>query len=1055
MTMGRSKKISLWLAALGVFATAGLFVACSSTSIPSSSAIKIGARAQLIGGQRALGDIGDYKLSNGIVHAVIQEVGRSRGPGAFGGSLIDVDLVRGGKMTSGFAPAGSDAFTEMFPAFFLQAVEPSKVEITADGSDGGPAIIRVSGRSGDFLSMLKNINNLVLPSGGLDYAVEYILEPGKQYLKIVTTVTNPSTTQPASFALSVPFGFVTLLSEGQNLFVPGQAGFDMRFHLEEVYKRPSDLEALPGEVAQMVVTQGDGVSYGLAADEKGANYLRTKPSFYPTAKRDSLLVPVSSGPFLGTFWGQPPAQLEAGKSYSYTGYLAVGSGDVASVQKVLYDLKGEQTGVISGIVREQGTNMPLEDMVVVVQDSNGNYVSSAKTEKNGQYSANVTAGKYRVYAHDSVRTPVVSAAEVKDYAEVSVGGHARVDLKLERPAYLSVSVRDETGRAIPAKVTVQGKYDFVSTAPARSFLYNLKIGERQRQIDLVTDEPANPDTRRYIEKMFYVRANGRGGAAIRANKYRVFASRGMEYDLAYADVELKPGKETELTLTLKRVMPTPGYISGDFHVHSINSVDSHISQEDRVASFAVEGVEYLTATDHNSVSDLAPVVEATGMRDWVKTAVGIELTTIEMGHFNAFPITYEKGPVNHGSFNWFYRPPGELFAGLRSMATPNGKIPLVQVNHPRDGIMGYFNAFNVGGYTGKALPPSGTIHIENSPGSPYEAKNLNLDFDVYEVFNGKHLEALFHYRIPAVPGPGGEPTVPIPPVGEILEETVKVPLVENPTKPEDYENQQNPVYPGTLDDYYMFLSQGREYTATGNSDTHGASSEPGQPKTYLYVGDQADGPMSRLTDESVVVALEQHRGSVTNGPFIELSVNDKPMGSRVYSPDGTVTLKVKVQAAPWVDIRQVVIRQGYPGVGKVPKVVATIPVAPTDLLTRYEGELTVTNVVDRSFFVAETSGENDLWPVIMPTELPSVNVNEAVSSLAGSFGFEDKYGKYTPDRVQRIKPFAFTNPIWVDRQLRQSLKVSRKVMPLGPAAGERSPREIPNLLKLFGSMHGH
>ncbi|HEY0881672.1 MAG TPA: hypothetical protein VGD87_09085, partial [Archangium sp.] len=251
-----------------------VFSACSKTT-PPARAFQITSRSELIGGKRALGDVepapqnatdliggkrasateGDFKLTNGLVHAIIQNVGTSRGFGSFGGSLIDIDLVRGGNANGAAGANGNDYFTEMFPAFFLTALEPSKVEVLADGSDGAAAIIRVSGRSGAFISLVNAFTEVVDPKDPLDFTCDYILEPGKQYLKIVVTVTNNGTGD-ASWGLNVPFGFVTLLGEGQRLFVPGQAGFDMRFHLEDVYKRPASLDALPGEVTSMWATEG-------------------------------------------------------------------------------------------------------------------------------------------------------------------------------------------------------------------------------------------------------------------------------------------------------------------------------------------------------------------------------------------------------------------------------------------------------------------------------------------------------------------------------------------------------------------------------------------------------------------------------------------------------------------------------------------------------------------------------------------------------------------------------------------------------------------------------
>src|SRR5512145_1759719 len=112
-----------------------VLASCAKTT-PPASAFQIKSRGDLIGGRRALAEVGDYKLTNGIIQAIIQEVGTSRGFGAFGGSLIDIDLVRSAKASGATGVKGNDQFTEMFPAFFLQALEPEKVKVEADGSDG-------------------------------------------------------------------------------------------------------------------------------------------------------------------------------------------------------------------------------------------------------------------------------------------------------------------------------------------------------------------------------------------------------------------------------------------------------------------------------------------------------------------------------------------------------------------------------------------------------------------------------------------------------------------------------------------------------------------------------------------------------------------------------------------------------------------------------------------------------------------------------------------------------------------------------------------------------
>lgn len=1073
MTTSTRKWILLGVAAVAIAGVA-LPMACSDSKPAMAQAYRVESREQLVGGRRALAEVGDFKISNGIVQAIVQDVGHSRGFGAFGGSLIDLDVVRAGRANAATGVWGNDQFTELFPAFFLEAMEPSKVEVAADGSDGGPAIIRVTGDGNQFLSLAKGINSLILNNAKLSYQVDYVLEPGKQYVKAVATVKNDGKV-PISFGVDVPTGFITLLGAGQKLFVPGKAGYDMRFRLEEVYSQPAGINALPGEVAQMFVTEGKGTSYAFFADPAGATYLQGKKEFYPTAQRDSMLIPLAYSSFLGTYWGRLPQTLNPGKSYSYTGYLAVGGDDIASAQKVVYDQKEQKVARISGRVRELGTGAELKDVSVVLQDDRGHYVSSARTRDSGVYVAWVPPGKYRAIAVSRTRSPAYSALETKDYVEVPESG-VNLDLEVERPALLSVRAVDEQGRAVPAKVSVEGTHEAAKEgALPWQFLYSLRIGEAKLSTDFIPDGP-DQGTRKFLETHFFIN-HGRGGAELKPGRYTVHVSRGIEYDVAKQEVELLPGKETQINVVLNHVMPTPDYISGDFHVHSEHSVDSDMAIDQRVLSYAAEGVDYLSSTDHNYVSDFAPMVTNLGLNDWLSTTVGIELTTLEMGHFNAWPLKYAPGPVTHGSFNWFRRKPADLFANLRSLGTHGPDQTIIQVNHPRDTIMGYFNGFNLDAYSVDPRPPKGFLALdqEAQPGedsSPYAPQNFSFDFDVIEVFNGKRLDLVHNYRIPEVPPPGKEPSSGtfIPKPGEILEQNV--PTVAGADCPDfpavAKDCVPNPVYPGVLDDYYSLLGHGKIFTAVGNSDSHGPDAEAGLPRTYLRVGESANlGSMRAFDELHGVEALKNQRAIVTNGPFVELFVNDQPIGSRLHLPKGEakVNVRIKVQAAPWVDVTTVQVMRGGRGI-KVATPIRTFGVCTaseevacvkaTDEVLRFEHSFEVTDMPDESFLTVEVAGERSMWPVYTPNEIPSIAIGEAVGAIGSAFGVSDKWGRYRPEETQVVKPFAFTNPVFVDHKSGQALSapLRRTALPLGPDAGKHKPRVITDLTKLLSGFHG-
>jgi 5-hydroxyisourate hydrolase-like protein (transthyretin family) len=1051
-----------WLAAgLLVTLSGGAVVpfACTQSEPPRAVAYKVESREQLVGGRRALGEVGDYKLSNGIIQIVIQDVGHSRGFGAFGGSLIDIDLVRNARSTAATGPAGNDQFTEMFPAFFLEAMEPQTVEVLEDGRSGDRAVVRVSGHGNQFLSLATSISDVVLGGAELGYQVDYILERGKQYVTAEVTVINRSKDKAAQFPLEVPTGFITLLGAGQKLFVPGKAGYDMRFRLDEVYAQPADLNALPGEVAEMVATEGQGTSYAVAAAPVGASYLLAKPDFYPTAKRDSMLIPLAYSSFLGTYWAKLPPSLGPGKTFTYAALLAVGAGDIASAQKVIYDLKEQKVGRISGRVREEGTGQPVDDVAVVLQDDKGNYLSSARTRDGGRYVAWVPKGRYRAVAVGEHRTPKVTG----DYVDVSDEGGVNVDLTVERQALLSVRVTDSKGRPMPAKVSVEGVHELPEGGGLPwTHLYNLKVGEKMRQTDFVPDSDS-PESRRYLETHFFVN-HGRGGEKVRPGRYTVYVSRGPEYDLAKVEVELKAGQEQQVSVVLNHVVPTPGWVSGDFHVHSEHSVDSNMSLADRVLSYAAEGVDYVAATDHNYVTDLRPTVDALGLTDWLATSVGLELTTLEMGHFNAWPLTYAPGPVTHGAFDWFRRKPADLFAQIRSMASLGPDRVLIQVNHPRSTIMGYFNGFNLSSYLMEPLPPATAFSLDQNarPGedkSPYHYSQFSWDFNVLEVFNGKRQDELRHYVIPEVAPPGPEPTAMIPPPGTVLTEIVKRrPDASCPTSgdfnPEDCVLQ--PKYPGTLDDWYALLAQGRKVTGVGNSDSHDDEDEAGLPRTYLYVGKMADGSMRGFDEGAAVEALLAQRAVVTNGPFVEFEVDGQMVGSRVVSPTGEVTARIRVQAADWVDVSRVVLLRGGKDRMQGAEVLKTWDrAAMKDGVLRFDEAWTGV-VPDGSFLTVEVSGEKSMWPVFTPREIPSIAIGEAVGAIGSAFGYTDKYGKYMPIQTQAVTPFAFTNPIFVDRAVRQSLVQPVRMLPLGPGedAADRAPRRIGDLRKLLGAFHG-
>ena len=63
--------------------------------------------------------------------------------------------------------------------------------------------------------------------------------------------------------------------------------------------------------------------------------------------------------------------------------------------------------------------------------------------------------------------------------------------------------------------------------------------------------------------------------------YRVAATKGFEWSIDSKIVEISAGRVAEIQLAPRHVVPTPGMIACDLHVHSRPSFDSPVSVEAR------------------------------------------------------------------------------------------------------------------------------------------------------------------------------------------------------------------------------------------------------------------------------------------------------------------------------------------------------------------------------------------------------------------------------------------------------------------------------------------
>jgi len=203
--------------------------------------------------------------------------------------------------------------------------------------------------------------------------------------------------------------------------------------------------------------------------------------------------------------------------------------------------------------------------------------------------------------------------------------------------------------------------------------------------------------------------SGSGNIELPAGEYEIWAGRGLEWSGYNQTVTIEQGSKTDFKAILSKQLKTPGYISGDMHLHTFtHSGHGDSNVEERIVSCIGEGLEWAVATDHNHVIDYIPVMqnlEAIGM---ISSTVGNEVST-PIGHFNTYPLVSGSEPVKSDISD-----ANVLFKLIRESASN----VVLQVNHPRWPSGDYFTFKNINEYYGTT-----------------DDETWSWDFDAIEILN--------------------------------------------------------------------------------------------------------------------------------------------------------------------------------------------------------------------------------------------------------------------------------------------------------------------------------
>ena len=824
-------------------------------------------------GPAAQGRLGDYFLANERIRVIVQQPGRAIAPVPYGGNVIDLDFVDN--------PAG-DQFGELGLLLLTgRTADFTGGELLRDGSAGGPAVLRFRGADvlDDYFDIraLPTVSSLfhreLLPDNalGLKLAVTYILAPGSDALEIIYTLYNPQ-----SGAVSTSWGNVVDAGGEVDSFIPG-LGF--------AAKGAAELIEGPVPLAPYHTQQGQGVTYGFLPTP-------TLPD-QRTAGRGALVLPIS-GVSVAVYdlsrkqdLFTPAAltvNLPPGGGAMRRVLLGLGRSDPAAIEKLAQaqvpdggaNAPVTLAGVVSGTQAGEQVRIGIRKLDWSAHEAPNNIYTMVQVTgaaDSTQFAASLPPGTYSLRAAASGLRQGDAATLVVP-AQPPAAPPLPVRIALPAAARISYRILDEDGQPMPGKLTLVGAapdYDPALTRGAESLDYGIAAQRRSLHGDSS------------------VGGRWDGPLLIAPGTYRAVVSHGPEWTRHEEKLTLSAGQEVTVTARLFHVLDTTGYLACDFHQHTANSPDSTIPLEERVVTNLAEGLEFLSSSDHDYITDFSPIIKGFAMDDRMSSVPGEELTPFGFGHFISWPLPLDPGSPNFGALDWGgdlgrSLPPGAIFDGLRRLG---GKV--VQINHPR------------------LKSPSPFGFQEN-----FDRAALRFDF----------ARRTFYGDRSSMPVEAAE--LDLPEEAELFSDRFNSLEVYNglaSTAPDRDGERHSAGTERVLRDYMNFLSLGFIPAAVGSSDTHGRTEPAGLPRTLVRVSDDSPAALRSGVADEVVATLTAQGTALrdlysTSGPVLRLWAGSgarrvgiggttQPEPGDPRSPeqaDGLLRLEVEALCTEWAPI---------------------------------------------------------------------------------------------------------------------------------------------------------
>ncbi len=350
---------------------------------------------------------GDFVLANDKVALVIEDVGDSDLYDPWGGRPVGLARVENGKLVE------PNNFGEFFVLTGRSTVLTDSVTVIADGSDGGPAIIRARGKLHP-IPFFEALISAVYSDAYLDIdaAIDYELAPGSEHVDIRYRYASPR--DKIEKVPSVAHSF--MYTDRTPVFTP-ERGFDKNVN---------------------------GAPYLALIDDRATSW-----AYIPAD--GNLGSSLSASGYLGSFSAgfELPACATFDRIHAQ---IVIGGPGLDGVQAATARVRGEAQRTITGTVSRTGAG-PATTTVHAIDNASGAYLTRAHTDANGQFTLSVPASA-------DVRLDSVRVGEAIVSLQAGTGSGP---VAITMPALGTVRVTaTENGTNVPVRVQV---FPTTGTAP--------------------------------------------------------------------------------------------------------------------------------------------------------------------------------------------------------------------------------------------------------------------------------------------------------------------------------------------------------------------------------------------------------------------------------------------------------------------------------------------------------------------------------------------------------------------------------------------------------------